>query len=677
MLKQLTISLAATAIACGGAMATGPTVQWETLGNSLNREGAAVYHERYTITNVPGAFNRLAFCVAKHEMHPLNPLDTIIELLPGYYAVGSPRFSNIAPGDSVIVDIITHGRLRNAFNTPDGVHLVKDGKPITTLSSRAPIIARREQWQTLPGDGRDPMIYGPEAYATNDSIRSSWHPGPYMQIPTPKSVNLTGGTIKCPAVVTRAFADNRHDYYRVTIDGDTAVVYTNSACPAAIKAMVERRLCESADNKGRVPRGIIEDWADLPYRGLMLDIARNYTPLEHVKEIIALMSRYGLNVLHFHLGDDEGWRLEIPGIPELTEVGSRRGYATTDDVPYLKGIYSGNGNPDDPANPANGYITADEYVGLLKYARGLGIDIIPEFDSPGHSRAAIRAMEHRYRLTGDSTLRLIHDGDTSQYSTAQYFHDNLMNPALEGPYRFWGMVMDGIMELHRRAEVPLRAIHIGGDEVPEHAWDGSDIANKFMADNGLTHQRQLHAHFVERLARLAAERGIKIAGWQEIALNHSPEYDATVLPVVEAVNSWTNAGDQSSRMAKSGYPVVLSNVDYLYLDQTPSTHPEETGFTWGGIVDEFRPSTPPSPPSAPAMRMCTRLSPASPPTSLPRPCATTAWSSAISSQGSWLWPSADTRQSPPSPTANILAHSPLRWTVGMLKATNATCDSRE
>lgn len=530
----------------------------------------------------------MAFCVMKHDMRPVNGLDTVVELLPGYYAVGSPRFHSVAPGDSVVIDLVTGGWFHNAFNAPDGMHLVIDGRAVATTSSREPITGRPEQWQ-LPGLQQDPMVYGQDAYAVNDSLRSQWRPGAYMQIPTPKSVILTGGMTRMPVLATRHVEDERHDYYRVALTGDTALIYTNSDTPDAVEAMVSRRIAESADDTGRIPEAVIEDWADLPYRALMLDIARNYTGLEHVRKVIGLMSRYGLNVLHFHVGDDEGWRVEIPGLPELTQVGSRRGYTTTDDVPFLKQIYSGDGNPESATSPANGYITADEYVELLRWARERGIDIIPEFDSPGHSRAAIRAMEHRYHVTGDQSLRLIHDGDTSRYSTAQYFHDNLMNPALEGPYKFWGMVMDGIKELHDRAGVPLRAIHIGGDEVPQHAWDGSDAAVKFMADNGLTHQRQLHAHFVERLARLAAERGIMIAGWQEIALDHSPRYDATVLPVVAAVNSWTNAGDRGSRMASLGYPVVMSNVDYLYLDQTPTTHPEEPGLTWGGIVDEFRP----------------------------------------------------------------------------------------
>ncbi len=572
-----------------GACSTGVrnSIVWETLGNTTAQDGHPVYVQRFTVTS-DGGFDRLAFCSFKRNMTPVNPLDTVIEILPGYYAVGSPRFAGLAPGDTVIVDIVTDGVLRNISNAPDGMHLVAGGKTVRAENVRRPITSRPEQW-LVPGQDHDPMIYGEEAWVINDSLRSQWRPGAYMQIPTPKSVTLTGNMIKRPVLRMATLSDARTDYYRVDITGDTAVVYTNSKHPAAIKNMLERRLDESADASGMVPSATLEDWADLSYRGFMFDVVRNFNDKEGAKKIINLMARYGLNVLHFHIGDDEGWRVEMPSLPELTAVGSRRGYTVSDDVPFLKQIYSGDGNPDATDTPANGFYTVDDFVELLQYADGLGVTIIPEFDTPGHSRAAIRAMEHRYKTTGDASLRLIHDGDTSKYTTAQDFHDNLMNPALEGPYKFWGIVMDDLMAIYKKAGVEMAPVHIGGDEVPAHAWDGSDIANKFMADNGLTDQRELHAYFVERVAKLAAERGLKIAGWQEIALDHADSYNATVQPVVMAVNSWTNAGTQGAKMAEKGYPVILSNVDYLYFDQTATTHPEEPGLTWGGLVDEFRP----------------------------------------------------------------------------------------
>lgn len=563
------------------------TVVWETLGNTVGDDGKPVYTQRFTVTAEQG-FDKLAFCAFKRTLTPANPEDTVIEILPGYYAVGSPRFAQAGNGAPIVIDLVTNGSLQNISFAPDGMHLVAGGKTIRTTNKRRPITAFDGQWLS-PGSDRDNMIYGDRAYTINDSLRSDIRPGAYMQIPTPKSVKLTGKSVKRPAITVRKIADKRHDYWRAHISADSAVVYTNSSHPRAIAAMLERRMNESADARGYVPEASIEDWADFGYRGFMLDVARNFIGKDDVMKIIDIMSRYGLNVLHFHVGDDEGWRVEIPALPELTSVGSRRGYTETDDVPFLKQIYSGDGNPEATDTPANGYYTVADYIDILHYADSHGVAVIPEFDSPGHSRAAIRAMEHRYRTTGDASLRLIHDGDTSEYTTAQDFHDNLMNPALEGPYKFWAIVLSSLADTYAKAGIALPAVHIGGDEVPEHAWDGSDAARALMAKKGMTDQRELHAYFAERVAKLAAERGIKIAGWQEIALEHSHEYDAVVRPVVAAVNCWTNAGDYGQQIAANGYPLILSNVDYLYFDQTPTTHPEEPGLTWGGIVDEFRP----------------------------------------------------------------------------------------
>lgn len=593
MTSKLLLAVAAAAIAAtAGDVSAENTITWETLGNAYTSETGNKYIQRFTI-EADTPFDRLAFCMFKRGMTPANPADTLIEILPGYYAVASGRFAQASADAPVTVDIITDGALRNISFIPDGMHLVADGRPVRARNIRKSIISHPARYTAPGADGRaDGMIYGPESYAVNDSLRTSLRPAPYQGIPTPKSVKLTGKSVARPdasQVKVVRVSDPRHDYWRARINGQKLTVYTNSDTPDAIVASLLQRIDNAATADGKVPAAVIEDWADLPYRGLMIDVARNFTGTEDMKSLIDLMASYGLNVLHFHVGDDEGWRIEIPEIPELTQVGARRGYTLTDDAPFLKQIYSGDGNPDATDTPANGYYTVDEYIDLLRYAKARGIDIIPEFDTPGHSRAAIRAMEHRYHSTGDASLRLIHDGDTSRYTTAQDFHDNIMNPALDGPYKFWDIVMGSLIDTYAKAGVPLRAIHVGGDEVPAHAWDGSAVANSLMAEKGMKHQRELHAYFMERVAEIAARRGVKIAGWQEVALDHSPEYNAAVLPHVAAVNCWTSTGDYGRQIASQGYPLILSNVDYLYFDQTHTSHPQEPGLTWGGIVDEFSP----------------------------------------------------------------------------------------
>lgn len=566
-------------------------VTWETLGNSLTDDGKPFYTQRFVV-DAEFPFDGLAFCIVKQNMQSTNPADTIIEILPGYVVVKSPRFRDAQPNDPITIDIITQGSLQHALLTPDGVHLVTNEKPVNATYIKKRMTSSPSQWVN-PRTNADGMIYAEQAYKLNEELKSSYRAEPYKQIPTPKEVILTGGYLNNygrDVVFEIIPIENEHiDYWEAQIAGDSVIIMTNSAYPQTIVDNVKRRLSQSTDSDGNVPAAMIKDWSDFDYRGFMYDVGRNFFPKEQVKELIDLLSRYGLNTLHFHLGEDEGWRLEIPSLPELTEVGSRRGYTLTDDVPFLKGIYFGNGNPDSPTT-ANGFYTVEDYIDILQYADSKGITVIPEFDTPGHSRAAIRAMEWRYKKTGDESLRLIHDGDTSVYHTAQAFTDNTMNPALEGPYKFWEIVFDDIIDIYKKAGAPLKAINIGGDEVAAHSWDGSDKAVALMKEKGLNGTSELQAYFVEKIAEIAENKGIKIAGWAEIAKHHSAETDDKLVPVIEAVNSWTYSNkNEIPAFLEKNYPIVMSSVDLLYFDHNYTTHPEEPAMYWGGSITEFSP----------------------------------------------------------------------------------------
>lgn len=128
----------------------------------------------------------------------------------------------------------------------------------------------------------------------------------------------------------------------------------------------------------------------------MLDVVRDYSQLSDVKRLIDRLAIYKINRLQFHLTDDEGWRIEIPGLPELTDVGSRRGM-TEKESDFLFQSYAGNGNPDDLSTTSNGYIPKADFVEFLRYAYARGVEVIPEIESPGHARASIVAMKARRR----------------------------------------------------------------------------------------------------------------------------------------------------------------------------------------------------------------------------------------------------------------------------------------
>lgn len=573
------VTLAAAASAAPICAET--TVSWSTLGNGLGADQKPAYIQRFVIKGDID-FDRLAFNQFARRMRTVDPAFTLVEIVPGYYCIDSDKFRSGA--DSVVVDIETAGYLRSICYTPDGVHIVRDGKAAPVTYTRADITADPAQWIS-PG-GEDVMPYGPQIFERNRGLAAAAADF-YDVIPSYKSVKLTGGkAAPVTRVTTAAVPQGAPGAWRAVIDGgELRVEAAEADLPLAM-----RRLEALGLSDGRIaPAAVITDRPDFPYRGLMIDIARNYQTPAQLGRILRLMARYGLNVLHFHFADDEAWRLEIPGMPELTEVGGRRGY-TTDETEFMAQLFTGDGNPDNPAGSSNGYFTRAEFIAMLRTADSLGITVVPEIESPGHARAAIRAMEKRLRVTGDDTYRLIDPADTSVYTSAQSFHDNVMNPAIPGPVRFMTYLGAELQKMYREAGLEIPAIHIGGDEVAKGAWTGSPIARRYMDERGITDERQLHLIYVRELLDEYNRLGIPVSGWQEIAVGHDDEYNEAVRPHVFSVNCWSTLGKQNSvtsQSARAGYPTVLSNVDHFYLDMCYSPHPYERGLSWGGYVDEF------------------------------------------------------------------------------------------
>ncbi|MDE6322293.1 MAG: family 20 glycosylhydrolase [Muribaculaceae bacterium] len=573
--------LLASAMIAATAMAM-PTVTWETLGNYVDPEGKPHYTQRITIDDTKG-LKRLGFNMFARKMHAVDPADTIVTIVPGYYYIASTRFGN----GPVTVDIVTDAALRHHSYMPDGFHGVDaQGKTFSVNVVRRKISDRPEQW-TLPGS--DYATNPADIYELNELLAAGTPPGATDVIPSVKSVTVIDGRsgqgeyAVSENVVEREVANENPEYYRLTITPDSTVIeYATQQALGWGRATLNQLV-----NTPQTMSYVIEDWPDFHYRGLMVDIARNYLPLNDLQKIVQYMCAYKLNTLHFHIVDDEAWRLEIPGLSELTDVGARRGY-TLDENDFLAQIFTGNGDPNNPDGTSNGYLTRAEFIDFLRYCQSLGIQVIPEIESPGHARAAIRAMEARYRRTGDDTFRLIEDGDTSTYVSAQSFGDNVMNPALEGPYRFMDKVTTEIQKMYRDAGVPLEAIHIGGDEVAKGAWSGAPSVKRMMAEQGLQDQTAVHGVFVRLIAKMLADKGIGMNGWEEVALGHDEDFNNSVRPGVRGVNFWhVTKSTRAREAAAAGYPVVICNVDHFYLDQAYSWHPEERGLTWGGKVDEL------------------------------------------------------------------------------------------
>ena len=562
-----------------------PTLKWQSLGNCSDENGT-FYIQRLTIIGSTDV-ERLCFNQFARKMHTLTDGDTINEIIPGYYYLTSPRFGE----DCVVIDIRTRGQLNNVSYRPDGFHAVmKDGKVVPVKFTYESISSSPEMWQQ---NRKDRMPYGDAIYKFNETLKTKDKLGAFDIIPSFKSVTPTKKGYCQQAInpIIKHITHDNYEFYRITINTDNAIIEAASEQAEKMARMALMKLWHR--NNGKIPTAIIEDYPDFHYRGVLIDISRNNQPLETLENIAFKLAQYRMNKLHFHFNDDEAWRLEIPSFPELTQLGSRRGY-TLDEKEYLVQIFAGNGNPDETKGSSNGYITRQQFVEFLKKCNALGVDVIPEIESPGHARAAIKAMEARYQRTGDPIYRLIEDGDTSKYTSAQAFHDNVMNPALDGPINFMRTVIGEIISMYKDAGVELTAIHIGGDEVPDGAWNGSPSAQALIKEKNLDGEKGLHAYFVKQIANILAERGIPMNGWQEIAIGHSDEYNNEVAPLTGGVNSWTVFNPKapidkhvSVQALKAGYPVILSNVNHFYLDQSYNYHPDEPGLTWGGVVDEF------------------------------------------------------------------------------------------
>jgi len=317
----------------------------------------------------------------------------------------------------------------------------------------------------------------------------------------------------------------------------------------------------------------ISDAPRFPVRAFMLDVARNFQAKSEVLKLLDLMALYKLNTFHFHLTDDEGWRLEIPGLPQLTKVGAARGY------PFRNGrrLHPSYGSGPDPRNPAgSGYYSKKDFVDILRYADTLHIRVIPEFDMPAHSTAAVRSMLARYRQyigAGDreaATRYLLSDTGSGAF--------NVMDPVLPSVDRFIQKVVDEVLSMYKEAGLECQVIHMGGDEVPvSKEWNSTVF----------------HLFFV-RIARLLQERGVTLNTWEELAIGTddagSPRKVQTLPDFIRdgvRLDAWYNiAGNEAVpyQLANAGYKTTLTCLDYLYFDLAYEKSFFEPGDEWLGFL---------------------------------------------------------------------------------------------
>ncbi|MFE6283147.1 beta-N-acetylhexosaminidase [Streptomyces sp. NPDC057877] len=349
----------------------------------------------------------------------------------------------------------------------------------------------------------------------------------------------------------------RHDHhlppeaYRVTVRDDRALIKGGDPAGAFYAAQTLRQLLgpeafrraplRRAD--WRLPEVEIQDRPRFRWRGLMLDVARHFMPKEGVLRYLDLMAAHKLNVFHFHLTDDQGWRVEIRKYPRLTEVGSWR----------ARTKFGHRASPLWDEKPHGGYYTQDDIREIVAYAAERHITVVPEIDVPGHSQAAIAA----YPELGNTDVI-----DTTTLSVWDNWgiSANVLAPT-DNTLRFYEDVLEEVLGLF-----PSEFVHVGGDECPKDQWKASPTAQARIAELGLAGEDGLQSWFIGHFDKWLSARGRRLIGWDEI-LEGGLAPGATV-------SSWRGyAGGIAA--ARAGHDVVMCPEQQVYLDHRQAAGDDE------------------------------------------------------------------------------------------------------
>jgi len=549
-----------------------------------------------------------------------------------------PGFAGLAPGASLDIVYYHPNLVEKLARAPIGPYLVYDAEPdrgVAIADFRWLPITRPEQLDK-GSSGALPPVTPAETYRRNQ--RADLLPAAQVPpvVPTPLRLEkgsgmlaLSGrprveaaGALRGEAALAASLfpaglpeggprlrlavgsvpGQTSPEAYSLTIRAAGGIdIVGNSAAGVAYGLQSLRDLMPLPGAKGAqlaLPEVSIVDAPRFGYRGFELDVARNFHRKETVFKWLDLMARFKLNALHLHLTDDEGWRLEIPGLPELTSIGAVRGHSARPGV-RLQPAYGSGPDPKDPSG--SGYYTRADYIEILRYAQARHIQVIPEIEMPGHARAALQAMEARYRRleaagSKDSARYLLSDfDDRSVYKSPQMYNDHVLNPGVDATFTFIEHVVDQVVAMHREAGVPLHTLHMGGDELPNGAWERSPASLARMKKEGMASTADLWDYFYDRVDGILRKHGLSTSGWEELAARKTtlagrnkliPNPRFTQRGFTAWVwNNTEGAEDFAYRLANGGYDVVLAPVTKMYMDMAYNANPDEPGVNWGGYID--------------------------------------------------------------------------------------------
>jgi hexosaminidase len=640
----------------------------------LGAEWASCNTAILDLTNQGNAVPGNEWSLYLHSIRRILKLDTdlfTIEHLTGdlYKLTPTAKFSGFQANEAVRVPLI--GEYWQLFETDvmPGWYLAADGVEPRVIASMdtedvssfvAPITG--DNWKrTL--DDKNILMTSQTRYVANqntkvlsaDAVRGHIIPTPLQQTlrqgsATLKAVKLeaadlstasqqallarfaelgvpageSGYAIKV-SVVGQQIAKNarKAEGYELHIGQQGATVQGFDAAGAFLG--VQSLLSVLGANDHLLPLMDVVDAPRFAYRGMQVDVARHFRSVDAIKRLLDQMAAYKLNKLHLGLTNDEGWRLAIAGLPELTEVGGKRCHDLTETKCLLPQLGSG----PESNNQGSGFYSANDYISIVQYANARGIEVIPEINTPAHARAAVVSMEARYQklhAAGDDAAaneyRLLDPADTSNTTSVQFYdRRSYINPCMPGAVKFVGKVMAEVIALHKAAGQPLKTWHYGGDEAKNIqlgggyqdlktpadqavAWKGtidqskedmpwarSPMCQAMIKDGSIKSVEELPSYFALEVGKLVKEHQVdRLQAWQD-GLKHveNAKQFATGKTVVNfwdtlywggfnAVNEWTH----------KGYDVVLSNPDYLYFDFPYEVNTKERGYYWATRFNDER-----------------------------------------------------------------------------------------
>ena len=621
------------------------SITWEPIQNNYQKPNQSL--NAVTITNngkntFPASGWKMYFNSARLIASATVTGNAKIDFVNGdlFSLTPTNTFTEIKPGASVRIEFVDEEPVVNITDGPEGFYIVWDGEPDKGYNTGA--FSLKPFKPNYKGLITPAIIYDenknitdiPEAQLTKvfPTPVSYKETGEYFPLTSrvlfesdPKfrvelddfrnaipEITETNASVSSKTLIRIKYKEGLgQEGYELSVKQDTVTISATNTAGAfygvqSLITLMPPSVYNNLHRTVQIPCVEIKDEPRFAYRAFMLDVARNFQPKSEIFRVLDVMALYKLNVFHMHLTDDEGWRLEIPSLPELTEVGGKRGH-TLDAKNYLPASHGSGGEVENKTG--TGYYTKADFIEILKYAAKLHIQVVPEMEAPGHARSAVKAMNARYnRLMADGKKEealkyLLSDpNDKSVYSTSQYWTDNVIDVSLPSAYNFVATVISEIVSMYKEAGVPIKTINWGGDEVPAHVWEKSPSYLALKATHPeVQSTADLWYYFYGNVNKLMKAQGLYTSGWEEMSLRKTkldghPFYvpNPDFMPEHLQAEVWNNTlgdgnEDLAYKLANAGYKVVLTCVTNLYFDMAHYKSFDEPGYYWGAFADIDKP----------------------------------------------------------------------------------------